>query len=237
MWRRGATSFIWIKSLSSREIALALLRVSSNTLLGIFALEAQLLQLALDSQRLGQCHLGTRLHRALNASNRLGSAVGRAEAACIFHHSLPVTLRLIDIINQPQLVRLLKTHQLALGHQLDSLILGQRASHALCPTRTWQYPQRNLRQTHFTRVTPRNTDITGQRNLQPTADRVTIHSSNHQFRRLLQPYQRLIGMKAEIVLKTRRNSIQHTDISPRAKKLFTLPAYHHHMHIIIKARP
>src|SRR5579859_830884 len=59
MWRLGATSSIWINSLSSREIALALLRVSSNTLLGIFALEAQLLQLPLDSQRLGKCHLGT----------------------------------------------------------------------------------------------------------------------------------------------------------------------------------
>src|SRR6266702_4483521 len=91
--------------LSPREIALTLLRVSGNTLLGILALEAKLLQLALDRQRLGERHLRTRLHRPFNTTDRLRSAVRRAEAARVLHHPIPVVLLLVNVIDQPQFVR------------------------------------------------------------------------------------------------------------------------------------
>src|SRR5438034_42838 len=83
--------------LASCKIAFAFLSIGSDTLFGIFALETQLLQLALDCQRLGECDLGTRLHRAFNATDGLGSAVGRAEAACILNDLFPVVQRLIGM--------------------------------------------------------------------------------------------------------------------------------------------
>ena len=64
-----------------------------------------------------------------------------------------------------------------------------------------------------------------------------IHSGYYQLRRLLQPYQRLIGMQAEIVLEAGRDSIEHTDFRARAKELIALAAHDNDMHIIIEARP
>src|SRR5438876_5409201 len=143
------------------KIAFAFLSIGGDTLFGIFALETQLLQLALDCQRLRKCDLGTGLHRAFNSTDRLGSAVGRTEAACILNDLFPVVLRLINVVDEAQFLRLFKAHQLALGHKLDSLILGKRASQALRTTGTGKHTKCDLRQTESPRVRSGTTDISG----------------------------------------------------------------------------
>jgi len=73
------TNVFFINYLPTGEYSFALLGVSGNTLFGIFALEAELLQLALDSQGLGEWDLGSRLHSALDAPDGLRGAIGWAE--------------------------------------------------------------------------------------------------------------------------------------------------------------
>ena len=53
----------------------ALLLIGGDAFLRILALEAKLLQFALDGQRLGERHLGAGLHRALQAANRACEAL------------------------------------------------------------------------------------------------------------------------------------------------------------------
>src|SRR5688572_26343729 len=61
------------------EAGRALLHECRQPFLGVIALEQLLLQLALQGQTGLERHLGPRLHRSLDAADRLGGAVGWAE--------------------------------------------------------------------------------------------------------------------------------------------------------------
>src|SRR5579863_338446 len=61
---------------------------------GVFALEAELLQLALDGQVFGESDLGAGLDGAFDTTYRFGGLVGRAELFRVGHHLVPVAFRL-----------------------------------------------------------------------------------------------------------------------------------------------
>src|SRR5690606_31962445 len=67
------------------ELGLALLHVRGKTLAGIRALEEELLQLALDRQRLADRQLPAGLHRALDVADRLRRGVRRREPPGVLH--------------------------------------------------------------------------------------------------------------------------------------------------------
>ena len=94
-------------------------------------MEAELLELALDGQALREGHFGARLHRTLDAPNRLGCPVGRTELASVVHHFFPVVLRLVDVVDQPQLLRLFKREGVSGNHQFDGLALADQAGESL----------------------------------------------------------------------------------------------------------
>ena len=88
----------------------------------------------------------------------------------------------------------------------------------------------------FPGVAASNTDIAGHRDLQTPADGVAVQGGDHQFRRLFQPQQRLVGMEAEIIFEARSHGIEHADLCARTEELFALAANDDHMHIIVEAR-
>src|SRR5439155_22828406 len=69
-----------VAGLLAREVRLALLDIGAQAFLGVVALEQLLLQFALDGERGFERHLDPALHRALDASHRLGGTVRRAES-------------------------------------------------------------------------------------------------------------------------------------------------------------
>src|SRR6266576_5446838 len=166
--------------LPARETSFAFFIVGSNAFFGIFALEAELLQLSFDCQGFGEGHFSARLNRALDTPNRLGCPVGRTELASVIHHIFPVVLRLVDIVDETQFLRLFKADKLAFGHHFNGLILGERARHTLSATRTGKNAQRDFRQTNLAGISTGDTNITGKRNLQAPTISVTIHIRNYQ---------------------------------------------------------
>src|SRR6266536_4113509 len=225
-----------ISMLAGLELWLALLGVGRYPLFGIFALEQELLELTLDRQALGERDLRARLHGALDTPDGFGCLVGWAERLRVAHDLVPVVLRLVDIVDQAELLCLFEAEQFALCHQFDGLVLGQRARQALRTAGSRQHTERYLWEADLASTAPRNTNIAGQRDLQATADCVTVERRDYQLGRLLQAYQRLIGVQAKIVLKGRSHSIEHADLSAGAKELLSGAAQQQHMDILIEAR-
>src|SRR5262245_33258713 len=89
------------------EVRLALLDVGRQSFLGIVALEELLLQLALDRERALERDLDAALHRALDASHRLGGAIRRTEALGVLLdllQELVVARGLPDLVHEPELL-------------------------------------------------------------------------------------------------------------------------------------
>src|SRR5207249_8191128 len=72
--------------LLAAELRRALLHVRVQTLTGILARKQLLLQLALDRQRLAERDLQARLHRPLDAADRLGRLGRRHELPRVLQH-------------------------------------------------------------------------------------------------------------------------------------------------------
>src|SRR5258708_21098313 len=79
--------------LSPGEVAFALLVIGGDAFFGIFTLEAELLEFALDGQGLGEGDLSARLDGAFNSANGLPSFLGRPERFCVVHNLFPVNPR------------------------------------------------------------------------------------------------------------------------------------------------
>src|SRR5579883_885373 len=216
------------------EIRSALLDVGRDTFFGILALEQKLLQFALNCQRLRERNFRSRLYRTLDTSHRLRGFIGRAEAARKLHDALPVAFRLVDIVHQSQLLGFLEADQLALDHQFDGLIFGQRPRQALRAACAGQYAQIDFRQANLARAAPCDADVAGQGNLQPTSNGMPVERGNHQLGRLLQTGERLVSVQAEIILERRRHRIKHADLGARAEELLACPAHDQDMNVLIK---
>src|SRR5579884_884792 len=129
-----------------RKTGFALFVVGSDALSGVFALEAELLQFAFEGETFGEGLFGAGLDGALDTPDRLRGFVGRAEALRVLHNLLPVALRLVDVVDEAEVERLLEAEQLALGHQFDGLIFWQGAGHALRAASAGQDTKSNFRQ-------------------------------------------------------------------------------------------
>src|SRR5947207_3355365 len=155
----------YLYPLPSCKGTFAFFNISSNSFFGILALEAKLLQFALKRQSFSKRNFCTRLHRAFNTPDRLGGLVGWTELVGILHNLVPVALCLVNVVDKAKFLGFFKTEELALGHQLDGLILGKSPCHTLCATCAGKYTKPNLGQSYFTSIAASNTNITGQGNL------------------------------------------------------------------------
>src|SRR5438552_11707973 len=140
------------RALFGFKLCRPLLDVSSQAFLCIFTLEKQLLVLALEGQRRFQRNLPAGLHCPLDASNRLGRFVRRAELACIFHDVFHEAIALVNVIDDPELERLLEGIRVAGNHQLDRLALPYQARKPLSATGSRQYAEIHFRQTNLARI-------------------------------------------------------------------------------------
>src|SRR5579859_3295194 len=104
--------FLCKKRLFPSEMAFAFLGVGGDTFFGVFALEAELLQFALDGETFGEGDFCTGLDGAFDASDGFGSTIGWTELACIIHNLLPVVLGLVNVIDEVEILGLLEAHQL-----------------------------------------------------------------------------------------------------------------------------
>src|SRR5690606_28125819 len=84
--RRSSRTPVLASGSLTHEDRLPLLRVRGQPLPRIVALEEELLQLPLDRQPLGDRHLPTGLHRALDVTHRLRRPGRRREAPRVLEH-------------------------------------------------------------------------------------------------------------------------------------------------------
>src|SRR6266566_2471312 len=223
------------RALFGFKLCRPLLDVSGQTLFCVVTLKEQLLVLALEGQRRFQRNLPAGLHCPLDASNRLGRFVRRAELACIFHDVFHEAIALVNVIDDPELERLLEGIRVAGNHQLDRLALPHQARKPLSATGSRQYAEIDLGQANLARIFARNSNVGGHGDLQPTADGMPVERRNHQLGRVLQAKQHLIGVQAEVILEGRIDAGQHLDIRAGGKKLISSAGEQDDIDIIVHA--
>src|SRR5256712_13479126 len=153
------------------ELGRALLDVCSQAFLCIFTLEQQLLVLALEGQRCFQRNLPAGLHGALDATDGLRCFVRWTELARVFHHVFHEAVALVNVIDDPELERLLEGIRVAGDHQLDRFALPYKARKPLSATRSWQNAEIHFRQTNLARIFACDAKHGGPWRLQPNDDR------------------------------------------------------------------
>src|SRR5690606_12739516 len=124
--------------LPTLELRLSLLDVSGQPLARVLALEQQLLELALHGQRLGQRKLRAGLDRPLDVPHRLGRPVRRRELRGVLQHFLQegvARLRIVDVVNDAEIPRLVELERAAGRHELDRPGLAHQPGEPLRPAR------------------------------------------------------------------------------------------------------
>src|SRR5215472_17029200 len=104
-----------------RELGHLLADVGVEPFLRVLALEEQLLQLALDGERLRERHLRTGLHRAFDVPDRLGGLVRRRELLRVGHHVAhePLAVAVVDLRDHAKLLRFLEREGPPGHHELE----------------------------------------------------------------------------------------------------------------------
>src|SRR5437762_10562862 len=139
------------RALFGFKLCRPLLDVSGQTLFCVVTLKEQLLVLALEGQRSFQRNLPAGLHGALDATDGLRRFVRRTELARILHHVFHEAIALVNVIDDPELERLLEGIRVAGDHQLDCFALRYEARKPLRVTRSWQNAEIHFRQTNLVR--------------------------------------------------------------------------------------
>src|SRR5215469_14532847 len=101
--------------------------VRCQTLLGVVALEQQLLVFPLQRQRRLDRNLPSGLHRALDPAHRLGRLVGRTELPRVLHDVVHEPFALEDVIHNSKFLRFFKGESISGHHQLDGFALPYQA--------------------------------------------------------------------------------------------------------------
>ncbi len=81
----------------------------------------------------------------------------------------------------------------------------------------------------------RDAQIRGESDFEASAHGMPIERRNDQLRRLFQPVQRLVRMKAEGVLEARRRAVEHVDVGARAEELLPGAAQNDHVNRVVHA--
>src|SRR2546425_4908015 len=156
--------------LLAAERGLALLHIRRKAFLRVVALEQLLLELALDGERRLEGDLRAGLDRALDATDRLGGAMRRAEALGVLLDLLDELVggaRLPDLVDDPQLERPLEVEGLAGHHQLDRRAFVDEAREPLRSAGAGQNAERDFRQPDLAGALARDPDVGGHRDLKP----------------------------------------------------------------------
>src|SRR5579864_827951 len=112
--------------LGALELRRPLADVGVEPLAGVLALEQLLLEFALDGEAALEGYFRTRLHGALDASDRLRGLVRRAELLGVGVHLLEEIVAGEDLVDDAEPLGLFEGEQTARGHQLDRLALADQ---------------------------------------------------------------------------------------------------------------
>src|SRR6266851_8780411 len=171
-----STSCPWWFALSlfRLEYGRPFLHVRSQAFSGVFALEQELLILALHRQGGLHRNLPPRLHCALDPPHRFCCLVGGAELAGVFHDVLHEIIALVNVVDDPQLFCFFERECVARYHQFDRLALAHDARQSLRSTSAGQYAQIHFRKSDLARILARDADVSSHGNFQAAADAVTV---------------------------------------------------------------
>src|SRR5690242_12483856 len=148
-----------LRELFRLEVRWALLYVRGQAFLGVFALEEQLLVLALDRQSRFHRDLPASLHRALDAAHGFRSLVGRAELLGVFHDVFHEAIALENVVHDAEFLRLFERERVAGDHQLDRFALSNQPGETLRSTGTREHAKIYFRQANLAGIFTGDADV------------------------------------------------------------------------------
>src|SRR6185436_3896634 len=220
----------------SLERRLALGHVGVEPLAGVLALEQLLLELALDGEAALERHLGAGLHRPLDPADRLGGRIRRAELAGEVVDLAQEVVALEDVVDDPDLLRLLEVDEPAGDHQVDRQVLADAAGQPLGAAGAGEHAQVDLGQAGLAGALLGNQDVGGHGDLEPAADRVPFERREDQLGGLLQAVQGLVGVQTEVVLEVGVGPLEHVDVGAGAEEFLALAGEDDDMDLAVEAR-
>src|SRR5271170_4632855 len=80
----------------------------------------------------------------------------------------------------------------------------------------------------------RDAKIASESDLQASAEAMAVDGRNDELRRVLEPQQRLVGVKPEIIRKARVRLFEHVDVHAGAKVPIAVPGQDDDMHVVVE---
>src|ERR1700736_2551923 len=173
--------------LFGRKLGHPLVDVSVEAFFGVLALEEQLLQLPLDSERLREWHFPTRDDSALDVPNRFGCLVRGCELLGVGEHFSQEggAIAFVDFVHQTNLLRFLAGKRSPSDHKLDGFCWARQPRHALGPAGSRQHAKCDLGQADLACIASREANVAGHCDLQSAAHSMPVERCDHKLWGLL----------------------------------------------------
>ena len=150
-------------------------------------------------------------------------------------HEAVVGLGRPHLVEEPGLVRLGDGEVLTLDDELDRTRLPDEAGQPLRAARPRKHPQAHLGQPHLERAGPGDPQIARQRDLEPSPDAVAVDGGDHELGRVFEAKERLVGVKAEVILEGLVSLLEHVDVRARAEVLVPVAGEHDDVDVVVEA--
>ena len=130
---------------------------------------------------------------------------------------------------------ILKGHEFTSNHHFKGLGLANEASETSGPAGSCQHTEVDFRKTNLARVLSCDADVSSHGDFKAATDGVTVDGTDDEFRRLFQSGEGFVGVKAEIVLETGCDAVEHLNGSTCREEGSPVAGQNDARHVIIKS--